>query len=160
MLAHYALGPETSFFTMESLSEWLFSHSTASHLKKIAKLASLNNISESAALSSESVLYIGTIKNICESVACDRRLTSLATKFDTSVRQLLENNHRCIRFTHRIVLEVCFTQLLFLRLADVTWQHPDAQMAAFAQRASSGNYVVFGSEFLIIIIIQDIGRLI
>jgi hypothetical protein len=51
-------------------------------------------MSATAALSSQSVLVIGTVKNLCESSPCDRRLVKLAEKFETSVRQLLEHNHR------------------------------------------------------------------
>jgi hypothetical protein len=93
-LSHYALGSEDLAFTFESLSKWLFSHSSASYSKKSAKLAALNNMSATAALSSQSVLVIGTVKNLCESSPCDRRLVKLAEKFETSVRQLLEHNHR------------------------------------------------------------------
>jgi hypothetical protein len=115
MLARFALGSEDSAFTFESLSKWLFSHSSASYSKKSAKLAALNNMSATAALSSQSVLVIGTVKNLCESSPCDRRLVKLAEKFETSVRQLLEHNHRCnmeinffrCKFNSVLILQAC-----------------------------------------------------
>ncbi len=94
-LAQYVLGSDASFFTIESLSKWLFSHSSPSYSNKISDLVALNNMSATATLSSEAVLVIGTVKNICETSSCDRRLLTLAAKFGTSVRQLLEHNHRC-----------------------------------------------------------------
>lgn len=93
-LARYALGPDSSFFTMASFAKWLFSQSTYSYDEKLAALSALNNLSSTAALSSESVVTIGVVKKICGSLPCDRRLGTLADRFKTSVRQLLEHNHR------------------------------------------------------------------
>jgi hypothetical protein len=79
---------------MASFAKWLFSQSTSSYDEKLAALFALNNMSSTAALSSESVVTIGVVKKICGTIPCDRRLVTLAERFKTSVRQLLEHNHR------------------------------------------------------------------
>ena len=111
ILAQYALGPQNSFFTLETLAKWLYSHFAPLYSEKIAALAALNNLSATSALSSHSVLAVGTIRKLCESGPCDRRLVALAQKFGTGVRQLLEHNHRYSLLIH-FVLKVFVTSLL------------------------------------------------
>jgi hypothetical protein len=82
------------------LSKWLFSFSSPSYSDKIAALASLNNMAAAAVLSSKSIVSIGTVEKVCERNPCDRSLVSLASKFQISVRQLLEHNHRFVHQSH------------------------------------------------------------
>jgi hypothetical protein len=104
-------------FTFESLAKWLFAHSHHSYMHKTASLAAINNMSTLAVLSPKSIITIGLVHPICESIPCDRSLVKLAAKFQTSVRQLLEHNHRyqiCSRSILAISFHTYFAGLLIL----------------------------------------------